>query len=146
MCIIVDTNKLGIFFSRPTEPNVAPIHDWLRRGNGRLVYSDGGKFASEVGGRLRLRLREYSRSGIARLVPSEAFRDDERWLQRRTELVSDDPHVLALSRRSGVRLLYTGDRKLMRDFRNKQFIDEPRGKVYSRADNAGLLQRGLCPP
>ena len=33
---------------------------------------------------------------------------------------------------------------LIADFKDKQFIDHPRGKVYSSAANAGLLTRTAC--
>ena len=39
--------------------------------------------------------------------------------------------MLALARATSVRLLYTDDRDLIADFKNKKFIDPPRGKVYS---------------
>ena len=34
----------------------------------------------------------------------------------------------------------------MDDFKNKELIDRPRGKVYSRAANADLLARAACAP
>ena len=49
-----------------------------------------------------------------------------------------------LARKTGVRLLYTGDRDLIEDFKDKQFIDRPRGKVYTRAENARLLAATAC--
>ena len=39
---------------------------------------------------------------------------------------------------------YTGDRDLIEDFKDKQFIDRPRGKVYTRAANAELLAATAC--
>lgn len=63
---------------------------------------------------------------------------------RGTDRRSDDPHVLALARATGVRLLYTGDPGLIADFKDKKFIDQPRGKVYSSAANAQLLTRTVC--
>ena len=38
----------------------------------------------------------------------------------------------------------TGDRDLIEDFKDKQFIDRPRGKVYTRAANAKLLAAAAC--
>ena len=144
MCIIVDTNKLGAFLADPADEDSRPIRKWLDRGAGSLVYSTGGRFAQEIRGRVRAKLADYARAGRAKLVPESRFAADERSLEARADLRSDDPHVLALARTAGVRLLYTGDRKLISDFRNKNFIDQPRGKVYSGARNAGLLTGSVC--
>ena len=78
------------------------------------------------------------------MVSASRFADDERGLRERADLRSDDPHVLALARYKHVRLLYTGDQDLVADFKNKQFVDRPRGKVYASAANADLLTRAAC--
>ena len=144
MCIIVDANKLGAFLADPADGDSGPIHKWLDRGAGSLVYSTGGKFKEEIQGRYKDKLAEYARAGRAKLVPEGRFADDERSLEARPDLRSDDPHVLALARAAGARLLYTGDSKLISDFKNKKFIDQPRGKVYSGAHNADLLTHSIC--
>ena len=142
MCIIVDANRLGDFLADPVKPDSAPIRRWLDHGGGRLVYSTGAAFAREVGERDKL--LAYWRAGKASVIPADHFADDEQALRDRANLHSDDPHVLALARATGVRLLYTGDRRLMDDFKNKELIDRPRGKVYSRAADADLLARAAC--
>ena len=144
MCIIVDTNKLGAFLADPADGDSRPIRKWLDRGAGSLVYSTGDRFADEIQGRYKDKLAGYARAGRAKLIPESRFAEDERNLKTRPDLRSDDPHVLALARAAGVRLLYTGDRKLISDFRNKKFIDRPRGKVYSGAHNAALLTHSVC--
>ena len=144
MCIIVDTNKLGTFLADPPDDDSRPIHKWLDRGAGSIVYSTGGKFAEEIQGRVKARLANYVRAGRAKLIPGSLFANDKRHLEARADFRSDDPHVLALARAAGVRLLYTADRNLISDFTNKRFIDRPRGKVYSGARNAGLLTRSVC--
>ena len=144
MCLIIDANRLGAFLSDPAHEDAAPIRNWLDRRGGRIVYSTGGAFATEVGRGTRAKLLAYSQAGKAQLVSADRFVDDERSLRERTDLRSDDPHVLALARWARVRLLYTADADLIADFKNKQFIDHPRGKVYSRAANARLLTRTAC--
>lgn len=143
MCIIVDANRLGAFLADPPGENAAPLRAWLKRG-GRIVYSTGGVFAREVGRRTRDRLLPYVQAGRATLVSADRFADDERRLRADPDLRSDDPHVLALARAVGVRLLHTGDADLTADFKNKKFIDRPRGKVYSSAANARLLATTRC--
>ena len=144
MCIIVDANRLGAFLSDPASEDAAPIRDWLDRRGGRIVYSTGGAFDNELGHLTRAKLRTYAQAGKAQLVPAHRFAEDERSLRERTDLRSDDPHVLALARRTHVRLLYTGDQDLMADFKNRRLINHPRGKIYSGAANAGLLTRAAC--
>ena len=142
MCMIIDANRLGRFLADPVHEDAAPIRDWLDRRGGRIVYSTGGKFAREVGRGLRNKLADYARAGKAVLVPPDRFEDDEISLQ--PIIRSDDPHVLALARATGVRLLYTGDGDLSDDFKDGGFINQPRGSVYSRASNANLLTRSVC--
>ena len=143
MCIIVDANRLGKLLSEPPDEDAAPIRRWLERANGTLVYSTEGKFRGELGGKARTKLANYSRAGKARLIAADRFADDERLLREDRRLKSDDPHVLALARFSGVRLLYTGDKKLMADFKNVELV-RPKGRVYSDAANARLLTSTVC--
>lgn len=146
MCIIVDANQLGVFLGESPGEDAVPIHQWLRRrvGPGTLVYSTGGKFACEVRGKAKSKLESYSRAGIARLVPASRFAEDEAELRVNDIVRSDDPHVLALARASGARLLYTGDDDLIADFKNSRLIQNPRGRVYSGAANANLLTNDIC--
>ena len=146
MCIIVDANKLNGFLADPPHEDAAPIHQWLNRrvGPGTLVYSTDGKFACEVGGNAKRKLEDYYRAGRAQLVPASRFAKDEAKLEASDIVRSDDPHVLALARASGARLLYTGDSKLIADFTDRRIIQEPRGKVYSGAANAKLLTNRVC--
>ena len=146
MCIIVDANKLGGFLAESPQEEAAPIRRWLdrRMGGGMLVYSAGGKFADELGYNAKRKLVDYSRAGKARLVPEDRFAKDVAELKASGELRSDDPHVLALARASGARLLYTGDNKLIADFTNWRIIQKPRGRVYSGAANVNLLTKSVC--
>ena len=144
MCIIVDANRLGTFLADPPDEDSRPIHKWLKSGAGSIVYSTGGRFAQEIQDRAKTKLADYRRAGRAKLIPASRFADDERDLEAHPDLRSDDPHVLALARAAGARLLYTADRNLISDFKDRRFIDGPRGKVYSGAHNAGLLTRSVC--
>ena len=65
---------------------------------------------------------------------------------------SNDTHVIALAQITGARLLYSNDKDLHEDFKNKRLIDEPRGKVYSTNEDKNftnaheklLNNRNLC--
>ena len=142
--MIIDANRLGVFLSDQMAEDAKPIHGWLNKGWGNLVYSTGGAFADEIRGRSRTKLAGYAQAGRATVIPAEEFEEDEQQLRDNEAVRSDDPHVLALARLSGARVLYTGDQALTQDFKDKQLIDKPRGKVYSRARNANLLTQSTC--
>ena len=77
-------------------------------------------------------------------------------LENASRCVSDDPHVVALAQLSGARLLYSNDTDLMQDFRNRNLIDRPRGRIYSTDEKMNpsksfttthrnlLKTKGLC--
>lgn len=146
MCIIVDANKLGAFLAEPPGDEAAPIRRWLDRPThaGALVYSTGGKFADELGYNAKRKLADYYQAGRALRVPASRFAHDEAELKASGKLRSDDPHVLALARESGARLLYTGDQALIADFKDPSLVRGPRGRVYSGAANANLLTEHTC--
>ena len=141
MCMIVDANRMADFLN-PTHEDSEPIHKWLMRG-GKIVYSNSGSFESEVSVFER-KLVELVRDGKAILIPEDKFRDEEEALRKSNDLQSDDPHVLALARCARVRLLYTGDSKLISDFKCRKLISNPRGKIYSGRSNEDLLDRSVC--
>ena len=145
MCIIVDTDRMAIFLSKPDNEDVAPIHKWLNSKLGVLVFSTGGGFANEVKKKARRLLQEHVRAGNAKLIPSNEFREDEQSLQGNSAVKSKDYHILALARASNARILFTGDNKLVKDFKNKDLIDKPRGKIYSGKKNENeLLKNWRC--
>jgi len=144
MCIIVDTDKIGLLLKEPPSDDTYPILRWLEKGHGTIVYSTGGVFSEELTKRARRRFREWSWAGWATAISLERFRDDEEDLRGGDALKSGDAHILALARASGARLLYSGDADLIDDFKNKRLIDRPRGRIYSRAANADLLTTSAC--
>ena len=136
--MIVDANVLGMFLLQPKNPDTAPIHEWLQRGWGSIVYSTGGQFETDIVARNRERLAGLVRAGRARLVPWERVEPHEAEFGN---IRSDDSHVLALARAAGVRLLYTRDGKLRSDFRDEKFIG---GTIYGDYRDAGLLTDEAC--
>ena len=55
---------------------------------------------------------------------------------------SNDAHVIALARVSGARLLFTNDRELQSDFKNRQILG---GNIYTtlRSENVTSTHRRL---
>lgn len=137
MCLIVDTNRSHILFGQPASENAQPIWDWLRA-DGIIIY--GGRLASELARTphaLRV-LAELSRSGRAKLEEEKLVQEKEEEVAASGCCRSDDPHIIALARASGARVLFTEDRDLMRDFQNLELL-RPKGKIYRTARHRALL-------
>ena len=56
-------------------------------------------------------------------------------LRRNNICTSNDEHVIALALVSGARLLYTNDKALIEDFKNRDIVAGPRGRIYTTARN-----------
>jgi rRNA-processing protein FCF1 len=135
MCAIVDNNVRDQVFGEHTQSAAGEYFlQWLTGGRGKLV----------VGGELLRELDEYGqfkrwlRTALVRNI-ALAVNDDD--VDVETDAIrsqgicrSDDEHVLALARVSGARLLFTNDRDLQEDFRNRQIIAGTRGRIYTTVD------------
>ena len=147
MCLIVDTNVATLALCHPAHPEFEPVYRSLF-GEGRpeqnLVY--GGTLASEYdkSGRISSAVQELLRTGRARREDDKAVDAETRCIKPQCK--SNDPHIIALARVSGVRLLCTHDKNsgLMADFKRKALIDKPRGRIYTRRKNSDLLS-AECP-
>ena len=153
MCAIVDADVMYQLVGRKqTEPG-RKFREWLESGRGELVV--GGKNIGELTQnknfeRWFLEARRLGRR--VRQIQESMIRDVEEQLADR--VTSDDPHVLALALVSGARLLFTDDRRLTNDFRNRYVIPGPAGKVYTTrgdvqrrftsAHQALLMSDNLC--
>ena len=135
MCGIVDANVANEVFGDDRPPAGEHYFDWLASPRGQLV----------VGGQLRRELsRDHRfvqwlgvavRRGRARSVADADVEARTHELRRREICESDDEHVLALALVSGARLLYTNDAALIGDFKNREIVPRPGGKVYTTARN-----------
>ena len=151
MCAIVDANVAPEVFGHHRPPAGAEFFKWINQKGGRLVT--GGKLLEELE---RTSAREWVRQAMiaGRIRTGDDSQVDARAVELRDSCISDDPHVIALAQVSGARLLYSNDRDLHRDFRNKRLIDGPRGSVYSTRDDKEfrdrhrrlLRRRDLCRP
>ncbi len=125
MALIVDANRTGDF-KKPLSNHSTEI--LLRIRNKRLRITAGGKLLRELmQTRFRDIISELARSGSLERV-NDKLVDDETVAISRQKILSDDPHILALARISNTKLLYTSDEDLIRDFKNRAFID-PKGKI-----------------
>ena len=89
----------------------------------------GGKLRDELSGNQNFVrwLRQAVQAGRARILDDNEVNDATRAVLADRVCQSDDPHVIALARVSGTRLLYTNDNALERDF--KKLI--PKGIIFT---------------
>ena len=140
MCVIVDANAAREVFGTGRPPAGQGFFDWIDSGSGRLIA--GGKLLKELA-----RLEEFNRwwqqatlAGVAGRVKDDVVRAETTRLVERGACRSNDAHVVALALVGGARLLYTNDRKLQRDFKDRQLISGPPGKIYSTRRSTAFKQ------
>ena len=132
MCAIVDANIAAEVFRLDRPQAGKKFFDWINAGSGRLVV--GGKLLKELD-KSSPDFRQWAKvAGLSgRMRTADQSQVDARAEELRGErkYKSNDPHIIALAQVSGARLLYSNDGKLQQDFKDKNLIDTPRGKIYS---------------
>lgn len=131
MCAIVDVNIAHEVFGDNRPEAGEKFFDWVSNGVFRLVI--GGELHEELYRRSTTRrwLLTSRRSEMIRFVKDSEVNALTEDIKRAQVCQSDDPHIIALAKISGARLLYSNDIDLHKDFRDKALIDQPRGRVYS---------------
>ena len=155
MCAIVDANAGSEVFGDAFSPAGQRFFEWINKGKGQLVAD--GKLLVEL--EKLTKFKEWSQkarlSGILRAENTVEVDVRTNEIRNSGMCRSDDPHVVALAQISGARLVFTNDKRLHRDLKNKNLIDNPRGKIYSTNDDdksftrehQGLLRmKNLCRP
>ena len=139
MGAIIDRNVAPQVFGPDRTEAGKKFFDWINTGAGRLVV--GGKLVEELAS---TKAKEWVRQAILSKrvkMPDQAKIDVLiTKLQDKGGFKSDDPHIVALAQVSGARLLYSNDKDLQQDFKNKKLIDRPRGKVYSTISGGGKFE------
>ena len=144
MCIIVDTNTFHKF-KDPNNEDMEPVWTWLEKRDGKIAYSDTEKLEEEWnrGGMQNLRNRLRQRGKLKIVSPQDV---KEKANELRSEIESDDEHIIALAIIAGVKVLVSyreGDRDLFTDFKNRELVG---GRVYTRKTHARhLLRKDTCP-
>jgi len=136
MCAILDANVAHEVFTTPQTEAGREFLRWLTRRQGRLVV--GGKLRRELA-RHRAAERwivEGIRAGRVRAARNDDV--DKLAKELAGSCRSDDPHIIALARISGARLLYSNDRALHQDFGDRDLLKHPRGKVFSTLETPHL--------
>ena len=144
MCLIIDANcALETLCASPSK-NFAPVQEALLKRNAKMVI--GGKKLRDAYERLPpvwRSIRMLDRAGRVRMVKDVDVDTLEAILDVSGALASNDPHIIALAKIAGVRLLCSRDQNLHRDFVSATLINKPRGKVYQNASHAALI-RDCC--
>ena len=152
MCAIVDANVAGEIFGDNPSPAGRFFFDWLNT-KGRLAV--GGELTKELATHHHFVrwLRTAVRNGRAAEFPDWPVGSEAESLRLQGACQSNDWHVLGLARVSGARLLFSNDRALQQDFRNREIVGgRTRGQVYTtlvnkdvRRSHRSLLNRtDLC--
>ena len=141
MCAIVDANiRDQVFGDAQTEAGKFFL--------GWLLKSSGSRGTLVLGGKLKDELSDYGRNrnfltvykqlrldGRVRDIPDDQVVAETRSLEVEQIYRSDDPHVLALARVSGARLLFSNDSDLQDDFKDNRIISRPPGLIYHSLGN-----------
>lgn len=135
MCAILDANAAHQIFGSGRRPAGEEFLDWIECREGKLVV--GGKQRHEF---YRAGYGEWLREAIiaGKIKEINAKEVKEEKKNIRNLCRSDDHHMIALARLGGARLLYSNDRDLHQDFKNKNLIDKPRGKIYPYSESGEL--------
>lgn len=144
MCIIIDANKMSSILRREVSAEFEPVKKWLERGHGQVVY--GGALLRELyqsEGVKRWLLAQYQ-AGRAIRVNDDALEREIQHARDNLSLKSDDPHVIGVARASGARILYTGDKNLIQDFKSQEIINNPPGRIYKHEGAQGILTQDAC--
>ncbi len=110
------------------------------RPKGKLVYSPTPVIKREFHDHAQFgrKLKTLLQAGRVKTVSSELVNEEEKTLGK---IKSDDPHILALAKASGVRVLVSRDKKLGVDF--KRLTGER--SIYKYQTHKRLLTNDLCP-
>ncbi len=154
MCGILDANVLGDFFrKKPEDRSETAAEFWKYVLSRKLKIVIAGKLKIETDKvhAAKLWLQKAKSSGIVHQEDSKTVAVEAQRLAESRLCKSNDFHVLALAKVSGARLLYTNDKNLIKDFGNKEIINNPKGRIYREPENGKfeksyrkLLRENVC--
>lgn len=145
MGAIIDANVADEVFGSNRCEAGKQFFDWVDAGKGVLMIGGGilQEFDKTSFGKRKIKewIRQAVLAGNVREFKEPKINTLTKKLLDEKKCKSDDPHVLALAQASGARLLYSNDKKLQQDFKSKELIDQPRGKIYSTGNGDKKFQR-----
>lgn len=131
MCAIIDSNVVAEAFGNNRTPAGKAFRKSVDQGTIRLVV--GGMLLDELDQNIKFRKWRAAAVQFGRVFAAAHEKVDlvTKQLRASQSCVSNDQHIIALAQVTGARLLFSNDEQLHRDFKNRQLIDGPQGKVYS---------------
>lgn len=142
MCLIIDVNVAHKILLTDNDLDFQAVHQLLfnNKTTAKVVYSQ--QFVDECKNiAIRGILAQLDKAGRAKVIDANQINLEISHVLNSGFCQSNDLHIIALARVSGVRLLCSHDQKLHSDFTNKKLIDQPRGKVYQNAKHKNLLKQ-----
>lgn len=140
MClVIVDTHFIRDVLGSNCCQDLLPIQKAMMERKIRLVYG-GTKLKIEYKSILS-KIASLDRAGIAKLIPDQRVDNEAKTLAHNYHLSSNDPHIIALARVSGARLLCSNDQGLHCDFKNLVLVPRPKGNVYQGISHEALIKK-----
>lgn len=145
MCLIIDANAVSLALDPDGDNDFTPVWKALVSRRARAVY--GGKLAREYLKVAKLcdLIRRFDQIGVFRQIATSKVNAETAKVKTEACCVSDDEHIIALARVSGVRLLCSHDKALHDDFTNPKIL-RPRGSVYQNPSHAALIQKHCQKP
>lgn len=142
MCLIVDANCLSDALKSDPHQDFAPIVEALLSGKAKLTLG-GTQLKKEylAQGVATQFVKTLDRAGRTVLVNDASVDAEQQSIEAGLALKSDDPHILALARVSGARLLCSRDVNLHQDFGDPNIIASPRGSIYQNAGHKRLIRK-----
>lgn len=140
MCLIIDAN-IAHYFARPIRPEAVAVLKWIQDKGGSIVY--GGQLATELanaGEDVKSLIISLDRAGRAKRISDGQVSSETETIKALGCCCSNDPHIIAIARLSGARVLFSHDQNLHTDFKNAALINNPRGQVYQNQTHARLLK------
>lgn len=138
MCVIIDANIADDVFGKHGPASTKGLLDQII--SGKLIFVVGGsRLVNEldkISNTARDVIRQALISGIGISMSKEAIDNQTERLIQNHRFVSNDQHIIALAQVSGARLLCSYDRALHEDFKNKELINNPRGRIYPASEPA----------
>ena len=140
MCAIIDADVVAEAFGRNQTPAGQAFRYSVDCQGLRLIA--GGELLDALDKHQNFRTwravaRQYGRVQIIGRGIVEPLANQ---LRSSNSCVSNDAHVIALAQVSGARLLFSNDKPLHQDFKDKRLIDDPRGKVFSTNEDRSVTR------
>ena len=150
MCAIVDSDVAAEVFGKNPSDAGLRFFNWVSSGTGLLIV--GGKNLIELNQTsAKTWISQAYRFGKVRIEDKQEVNNLSEEISTQHTCKSNDQHILALSRISGARLLFTNDWDLQKDFKNGLLVGGKGGKIYTTRKNRKfgdthkrLLKRHVC--